>query len=59
MDDEGRLPIEQELRQRLEAFDPRARAELLRVLELSDADRDAQISRFFTPTRGCSRRESC
>jgi hypothetical protein len=48
VDDEGRLPIEQELRHRLEAFDPREGAELLRVLELSDTDRAVQISRFFT-----------
>ena len=51
MDDEGRLPIERELRRRLEALDPDARAELLRVLELTEEDRAAQIAAFYIDPR--------
>jgi hypothetical protein len=52
MDSEGRLPVERDLRRRgLEAFDPKARAELLRVLELRDKDRGVQISRCFSDPR--------
>ena len=51
MDDEGRLPTERELRRRLDAFDPDARAELLRVLELADEDRATQIATFFADPR--------
>jgi hypothetical protein len=35
------------VRRRIETFDPKARAELLRVLESTDKDRAVQISRFF------------
>jgi hypothetical protein len=51
VDAEGRLPSEGGLRRRLDALDPDARAELLRVLELSDDDRADQISTFFADPR--------
>jgi hypothetical protein len=51
VDSEGRLPAEGELRRRLDAFDPRERVELLRVLELPDEDRAAQIGAFYAQSR--------
>ena len=51
MDAEGRLPQEHELRRRLDALDPDARVELLRVLELTNRERADQIARFFADPR--------
>jgi hypothetical protein len=51
MDDEGRLPIEHELRVRLEALDPDARLEMLRVLELPSMERAEMIRRLFANVR--------
>lgn len=51
MDDEGRLPIEQELRRRLDDLGPVARVELLRILDLTDVDRAAQIGRSYANVR--------
>jgi hypothetical protein len=51
MDAEGRLPLERELRRRLDALDPDARVELLRVLELTNTERADQIARFFADPR--------
>ena len=51
MDAEGRLPTEAELRRRLDAFDPDARVELLRVLEMTNTERADQIARFFADPR--------
>ena len=51
MEDEGRLPIERELRMRLEALGPDARVELLRVLDLSPEERAEQIRRLYADPR--------
>jgi hypothetical protein len=51
MDDEGRLPIEQELRRRLDDLGPDARVELLRILDLTEVDRAAQIGRSYANVR--------
>jgi hypothetical protein len=51
MDDEGRLPIERELRLRLEALDPDARAELLRVLDLTSEERAEEIGKLYANVR--------
>jgi hypothetical protein len=51
MDDEGRLPIVRELRLRLEALGPDARAELLRVLDLTSEERAEEIGRLYANVR--------
>jgi hypothetical protein len=51
MDDEGRLPIERELRLRLEALGPDARVELLRVLGLSSEERTEHVRMLFANPR--------
>jgi hypothetical protein len=51
MDAEGRLPFERDLRRRLEALGPDARAELLRVLDLTDEGRADRIASFFADPR--------
>ena len=53
MDSEGRLPIERELRLRLEAFGRDERVELLRILESREEDVDVPIEtvRRRTPAR--------
>jgi hypothetical protein len=51
MDDEGRLPIEHELRLRLEAFDPDARLEMLRVLELPSMERAEMVRTLYANVR--------
>jgi hypothetical protein len=51
VDAEGRLPTEAELRRRLDALDPDARVELLRVLEMTKTERADQIARFFADPR--------
>ena len=51
MDEEGRLPIERELRRRLDALGPASRAELLRVLDLPDAERADLIGSLYERPR--------
>ena len=51
MDDEGRLPIEHELRLRLEAFDPDAHLEMLRALELPSMERAEMIRTLYANVR--------
>ncbi len=43
MDSEGRLPIERELRLRLEAFGRDERVELLHILESAEEDVDVSV----------------
>jgi hypothetical protein len=51
MDDEGGLPIDRDLRLRLEALGHAARLELLRVLGLTDEERATQIGTFYADPR--------
>jgi hypothetical protein len=51
MDEEGRLPTERELRRRLDALGPASRAELLRVLNLPDAERADLIGTLYARPR--------
>ena len=51
MDSEGRLPIERELRLRLEALGRDERAELLGILEATEEGVDAPIQTASTGTR--------
>lgn len=51
MDSEGRLPIERELRLRLEALSRDDRGELLRILESAEEDVDAPHGTVATGTR--------
>jgi hypothetical protein len=51
VDPEGRLPIEHELRLRLEALDKDERAEMLRILESTEADADVPIETVSPGTR--------
>jgi hypothetical protein len=50
VDSEGRLPIERELRLRLEAFGRDERVELLRILESTEEDVDLPIETVSTGT---------
>ena len=52
MDREDRLPTEQNLRRRLSALGPAARAALLRSLTASDADRATRIRTFYDAPAG-------
>ena len=52
MDSAGRLPIEQDLRRRLNAFSPAGRAALLRTLTSADADRAVRIKTFYDAPAG-------
>jgi len=47
----GRLPVENELRKRLGALGPDARAAVLRVLTLSNVKRAAAIGTFYADPR--------
>ena len=51
VDSEGRLPIERELRLRLEALGRDERAELLRILESTEEDLDVPIETARSGTR--------
>jgi hypothetical protein len=47
----GRLPIERELRLRLEALGPDAQAELLRILGLTSEERAEEIGTLYADVR--------
>jgi hypothetical protein len=51
LDSEGHLPIERELRLRLDALGDGARAELLRVLDLPDEERAQVIKTLYDDPR--------
>jgi hypothetical protein len=51
VDPEGRLPIDRELRRRLEALGPDAWVELLRILELTEEDRAGRIALLYADPR--------
>jgi hypothetical protein len=51
MDEEGRLPIEPELRHRLDDLGPASREELLRVLIMPDEERALRIGKLYANPR--------
>jgi hypothetical protein len=51
MDQDGRLPIENELRLRLEALGPMSRRAVLRILSLPDNQRAERIGEFYVDPR--------
>lgn len=51
MDQDGRLPIENELRLRLEALGPMSMRAILRILSLPDNQRAERIGELYTDSR--------
>ena len=51
MDGEGRLPMERELRDRLDDLGPAPREELLRVLTMPDEERALRIGKLYANPR--------